>query len=106
MSNTGTHPTRAILVSKSDPDTILVARGSNGNIDTSTTQVSSGRSMIRSFSISKGLTTTHDYTTGGELIGWGLRNIVGMGEDPLGGIVCSPRGNRSTQITNCAGLKN
>ncbi|KAK4211854.1 L-sorbosone dehydrogenase [Rhypophila decipiens] len=86
MSNTGTHPTRAILVSKSDPDTIVVARGSNGNIDTSTTQTSSGRSMIRTFSISEGLTSVHQYTTGGELLGWGLRNIVGMGEDPLGGI--------------------
>lgn len=87
MSNTGTHPTRAILVSKASPDTIFVARGSNGNVDTATTATSSGRSMIRSFSISQSLSSVAQYTTGGELVGWGLRNIVGMGEDPLGGIV-------------------
>lgn len=85
MSNTGTHPTRAITASRSDPDIIYVARGSNGNIDTSTTAISGGRSIIRSFSISKGLQTAHQYTTGGDTTAWGLRNIVGMAEDPVFG---------------------
>ena len=84
MSNTGTHPTRAIAVSKVNPDTIMVARGSNGNIDTATTEQSSGRSMIKTFSISG---SNQQYTTGGEVLGWGLRNIVGLTEDPFGGVV-------------------
>lgn len=89
MSNQGSHPTRAILVSKSSPDVILVARGSNGNIDTATTSQSAGRSMIKAFNISRATTTPIDYVSGGEVLGWGLRNIVGMGEDPVyGGVVC------------------
>ena len=91
MAFQGTHPTRAIAVSKWSPDTILVARGSSSNIDTSTTTQTSARSMIKAFSISKGIQTAHNYNTGGEVLAWGLRNIVGMTEDPLfGGVVSSP----------------
>jgi len=85
------HPTRAILVSKFDPDKILVAVGSNGNIDTTTTSQTSGRSMIKVFSISETTKQSVQYNTGGKIVGWGLRNIVGIGEDPAyGGIVSSP----------------
>ncbi|OIW26202.1 soluble quino protein glucose dehydrogenase [Coniochaeta ligniaria NRRL 30616] len=88
MSNQG-HPTRALLVSKFNPDVIMVARGSNANIDTATTSQSAGRSMIKSFSISRATSTVIDYVSGGEVLGWGLRNIVGMGEDPVYGGVWS-----------------
>ncbi len=91
MAFQGTHPTRAIAVSKWSPDTILVARGSQANIDTTTTTQTSARSMIKAFSISQGMQTAHNYNTGGEVLAWGLRNIVGMTEDPLfGGIVSRP----------------
>ncbi|KAK0614683.1 soluble quino protein glucose/sorbosone dehydrogenase [Immersiella caudata] len=89
MSNTGTHPTRAILISKSSPDTLLVARGSNGNIDTATATLSTARSVIKTFSLSKVASSPADFATGGETLGWGLRNIVGMGEDPISGGVWS-----------------
>jgi glucose/arabinose dehydrogenase len=85
MSFQGTHPTRAIATSKWSPDTILVARGSQSNVDTSTTQQSAARSMIKSFSISQGMQTAYNYNTGGEVLAWGLRNIVGMSEDPAFG---------------------
>jgi glucose/arabinose dehydrogenase len=89
MSFQGTHPTRAIATSKWSPDTILVARGSMANVDTGTTQQSAGRSMIKTFSISQGMQTAHQYATGGEVLGWGLRNVVGLTEDPIhGGVVC------------------
>lgn len=88
MSFQGTHPTRAIATSKWDSDTIIVARGSQANIDTSTTDKAAARSMIKSFSISQGMQSAYDYNTAGEIIGWGLRNIVGMTEDPnFGGFV-------------------
>lgn len=91
MSFQGTHPTRAIATSKWDPDTIIVARGSQANIDTSTTDKAAARSMIKSFSISQGTQSAHNYNTAGEVIGWGLRNIVGMTEDPnFGGFVRVP----------------
>lgn len=88
MSNTGTHPTRAIYASKASPDTILVARGSNNNIDTTTTQQSTGRSIIKTFSISATSSSPAQYASQGQVLGWGLRNIVGMGEHPGdGGVV-------------------
>jgi hypothetical protein len=35
--------------------------------------------------------TAHNYQTGGEVLAWGLRNVVGMTEDPVyGGFVCLP----------------
>ncbi len=86
LQYSGPHPTRTILASKANPDVLFVARGSNANIDTQTTAESSGRCMIKQFSISKAMTSAVSYNNG-ETLGWGLRNIVGMGEDPWGGIV-------------------
>ncbi|KAL2268449.1 hypothetical protein VTJ83DRAFT_3295 [Remersonia thermophila] len=85
MSIQGTHPTRALATSKFSPDTLIVARGSANNIDAATTSQSSGRSMIKTFSISRVLQSPVDYTQGGEVLAWGLRNIVGMTEDPVYG---------------------
>jgi glucose/arabinose dehydrogenase len=82
------HPTRAILVSKFDPDKILVAVGSNSNIDQNALTQTGGRSMIKIFSIAETSAATANYNRDGKVLGWGLRNIVGMGEDPAyGGIV-------------------
>ncbi len=89
LGNNGPHPTRTILTSKSSPDTLLVARGSNANVDTQTSDKASGRCMIKAFSIKQITQAPATYTTGGEIIGWGLRNIVGMGEDPIFGGVWS-----------------
>ena len=89
LGNNGPHPTRTILTSKSSPDMLLVARGSNANVDTQTTDKGAGRCMIKSFSIKQIMQTPATYTTGGEIVGWGLRNIVGMGEDPVHGGVWS-----------------
>ncbi|KLU85301.1 hypothetical protein MAPG_04329 [Magnaporthiopsis poae ATCC 64411] len=89
MSNGGTHPTRAIFASKASPDTILVARGANNNIDTTTQQQSTGRGIIKSFSISATSSSPAQYASQGQVLGWGLRNIVGMGEHPGDGGVWS-----------------
>ncbi|KAL2194962.1 soluble quino protein glucose/sorbosone dehydrogenase [Corynascus similis CBS 632.67] len=87
MSVTGGHPTRTVTTSKWNPDIILVARGSLGNIDAPTTDQAVARSIIKSFSISEGLQTPLDYARDGEVLAWGLRNIVGVTEDPVfGGI--------------------
>ncbi|KAM7213102.1 soluble quino protein glucose dehydrogenase [Rhypophila decipiens] len=89
MQNNGPHPTRALLTSKFSPDTLLVAIGSNANVDTGSAQQSSGRCMIKAFSIKSVSTTPVAYATGGEILGWGLRNIVGMGEHPTTGGIWS-----------------
>ncbi|CAK7231190.1 hypothetical protein SBRCBS47491_007847 [Sporothrix bragantina] len=81
------HVTRTLLFSK-DPDagktTLLVARGSNENLDLNTTDISVGRSQIRAFDVGSNATSQfpYDYATNGTVIGWGLRNSVGLAEEP------------------------
>lgn len=83
----GGHSTRTVLTSKKNPDLLIVAVGSNANIDSATSQQSSGRSQLRIFSIAKISQASVAYTTG-DILGWGLRNSVGMTENPVnGGIV-------------------
>ncbi|KAI1134646.1 soluble quino protein glucose dehydrogenase [Hypoxylon sp. FL0543] len=87
----GGHTTRTLLVPASAPDTLLVSRGSNGNIDNATTDAAAGRSIIKMFSIPDLLASGNvtDFATGGEVLGWGLRNSVGLGEEPLTGGIYS-----------------
>ncbi|KAL2069968.1 hypothetical protein VTL71DRAFT_14648 [Oculimacula yallundae] len=81
------HTTRTLRIPKSKPDVLLVQRGSSGNIDSPTTGIDSGRSQTRIFNIASILTTPVDYSKSGDVLGWGLRNSVGLGEDPsTGGI--------------------
>jgi glucose/arabinose dehydrogenase len=94
MTNGGYHLTRTMIASKKSPGLLVIQRGSDGNVDAGTATIASGRSQVRVFNISA-LTTSAttaplDYSTSGEVLGWGLRNSVGWGEDPTtGGIVSS-----------------
>lgn len=84
------HVTRTLLLSRKSPDLLLVSRGSAGNMDMDTTEISSGRSQIRAFNISNVTDgEPYDYSTKGKVIGWGLRNSVGVGEDPVTGAIYS-----------------
>ncbi|KAF2254542.1 glucose sorbosone dehydrogenase [Trematosphaeria pertusa] len=87
MSNGG-HSTRTILTSKKNPDMLIVSVGSNANIDAATSQQSSGRSQLRIFSIEKVSQASVAYTAG-EILGWGLRNSVGVTENPVTGGIWS-----------------
>ena len=84
MSNSG-HSARTLLVPKSAPGTLLVHRGSSDNIDTAAGQIGTGRSQIRAFNITAIQSAPINYTDG-EVLAWGLRNTVGLGEDPWGGL--------------------
>lgn len=79
--SSGGHVTRTLLIPRSSPDLLLVSRGSDGNLDMDTRLVSGGKSMIRVFNITEASAEEVDYTTGGLLLGWGLRNSVGLAED-------------------------
>jgi glucose/arabinose dehydrogenase len=87
MSNSD-HTTRTLLISKKQPDTLLVSRGSNSNQDSAAANIDSGHSQIRSYNISqlsKG-DSPFDFLDG-HILGWGLRNSVGVVEHPsTGGI--------------------
>jgi len=85
MSNTD-HTTRTLLLSQKVPDMLLVSRGSNSNLDLLARQMNSGHSQIKAFNISS-VKQPYDFSNSGTLLGWGLRNSVGVAEHPqTGGI--------------------
>ena len=91
MTNGSFHWTRTLLISKFNPDLLLVSRGSEGNIDPLAEVMSSGHATIKYFSISKILQFPADHARDGTVLGWGLRNDVGVAEHPItGGIVSWP----------------
>ncbi|XWX00822.1 hypothetical protein V2A60_008844 [Cordyceps javanica] len=81
------HVSRTLLVPRHNSDLLLVSRGSNDNIDKETADIKSGRSQVRTFKIAdllKDGAEAVDYTAG-EVLGWGLRNSVGVADDPTNG---------------------
>jgi glucose/arabinose dehydrogenase len=88
MSNDD-HTTRTLMTSKKEPGILVVSRGSNSNIDLEAETLSSGHSQIKAYDLSNMTASSdpYDFTTSGRLLGWGLRNSVGVAEEPLiGGI--------------------
>ncbi|TQV98752.1 hypothetical protein V2A60_007545 [Cordyceps javanica] len=85
MKQTG-HVSRTLYVPPENPDLLLVLRGSNDNVDKDTARIESGRSQLRVFQIDDllGSKQAVDYTEG-DVMGWGLRNSVGVGQDPTTG---------------------
>ncbi len=83
MSNTD-HTTRTLLRSHAAPGQLLVSRGSSENLDADARDLASGHSQIRAFDLSGG-GQPYDYASGGRLVGWGLRNSVGLAEEPRTG---------------------
>ncbi|KAK4200808.1 hypothetical protein QBC40DRAFT_339512 [Triangularia verruculosa] len=94
MTNTD-HVTRTLFLSPSNPDLLLVSRGSAENIDPLSIPLENGISQIRAFNISN-LTSSsspYNYATDGLLIGWGLRNSVGIASHPVTGGLFSVENN-------------
>lgn len=90
MSN-GDHTTRTLLMSDKQPGMLVVSRGSNSNVDIEAETLASGRSQIRAFDLSNFTSDSkpYEFTSSGTLLGWGLRNSVGIAEEPLTGGVYS-----------------
>ncbi|POR34603.1 L-sorbosone dehydrogenase [Tolypocladium paradoxum] len=87
----GGHATRTLLVPQHNPNLLVVSRGSDGNIDSGTTDIKSARSQIRTFEIDallEGGAKAVPYASGA-VLGWGLRNSVGVAEDPTTGYIWS-----------------
>ena len=83
------HTSRTLLMSSRQPGTLVVSRGSSSNFDLKAQDVSSGISQIRAFDINAVPDTPYDYASQGRLLGWGLRNSVGVAEEPLTGGIYS-----------------
>ncbi|KAJ2906431.1 hypothetical protein MKZ38_001791 [Zalerion maritima] len=91
MQQGGYDQTRILLVPKTDTSALLVSTGSDGNIDSPTAQIES----IMSSPV--------DYTAG-DVPGWGLRNSVGVGENPIdGGIAPGVHDDDPAEVLNYHG---
>jgi glucose/arabinose dehydrogenase len=93
------HTSRTLLLSQKAPGIILINRGSNSNIDPEAADITTGHSQIKAFNLTN-LTSTsdpYDFNTAGLLLGWGLRNDVGIDEEPLTGGIYSVE-NSADQI--------
>lgn len=90
----GDQVTRTILASQLVPGTIIVSKGSGGSVDQAR-NVSSGLGQVKAFNLGS-LTSTsepYDFSTSGQLLGWGLYNAVGLAEHPeTGGIFSMDNG--------------
>lgn len=83
MSGT-THSTRTLHIPPLHPNLLVVSRGSNGNLDASAASISSGHSQVKVFDLTRVPSGGYDFTTGGGLLAFGVRNEVGVTSDAMG----------------------
>lgn len=85
------HITRTLLVAQRfSKGQLLVSRGSADNIDAEARILSSGHSQLKLFDLSAlpsggGNESAFDFTRDGKILAWGLRNSVGVAEEPTTG---------------------
>ncbi|KAL8686941.1 MAG: hypothetical protein Q9218_006750 [Villophora microphyllina] len=84
----GDHITRTLLMAKKQQNTLIVSRGSESNVDFNSLDLSTGHCQIKSFPVQDGK-ATQNFNTTGKLLGWGLRNSVGVAEHPTTGGIYS-----------------
>ena len=85
----GDHITRTLLFAKKQENTLIVSRGSESNVDMASLDLTTGHCQIKSFAVHNGSATPQNFNTTGKLLGWGLRNSVGVAEHPLTGGIYS-----------------
>jgi glucose/arabinose dehydrogenase len=76
------HVTRTLLMAEGTSNSLIVSRGSFANIDPQAAQNGTGHSTVKMFDISKVGGNPYDYDSSGTLLGWGLRNDVGLAQHP------------------------
>ncbi|OBS22570.1 hypothetical protein FPOA_08906 [Fusarium poae] len=91
MDGSATHSTRTLTIPLAgNPNLLLVAGGSDGNLDSETVNKDVVRSQVRVFKIDEMLAADAPLEYGeASLLGWGLRNSVGWAEDPATGHIWS-----------------
>lgn len=83
------HTTRTLLLSRSAPGLLVVTRGSTSNIDVLASDISTGHSQIKAFNLTNMTSQPYDFTSDGLLLAWGVRNDVGIDEEPITGGIYS-----------------
>ena len=74
----GTHPTRTLTISKKNPNLLVVSHGSNNNFDYAAEDPATGRACVKVFDISKAPAGGYNYAKEGYMMGYGLRNEIGI----------------------------
>ena len=67
---------------------MLVSWGSNGNVDPQARDPSTGYSTVKAFNITD-TSTVYNYADDGIMVGWGLRNSIGLAQNPVTGGIFS-----------------
>ncbi|PGG98607.1 hypothetical protein AJ79_08811 [Helicocarpus griseus UAMH5409] len=75
------HITRTLMMRPDQPNLLLVSHGSNGNFDDGTELPETGRACMKVFDISQAPPNGYNYVTDGYMMGYGLRNEVGVALD-------------------------
>lgn len=94
---TADHTTRTLLLSRKANGTLVVTRGSTSNIDLEAESLGTGHSQIKSFDLNN-RNGYYNFNSDGTLLGWGLRNDVGVDEEPIQGGLYSVE-NSADEIT-------
>ena len=81
----GDHTTRTILYPLHVEGMLVVAKGSGSNLDYGATSSNTGISQVKAFSLAVVPHEGWNYASDGTMLGWGLRNEVGVGEHPTTG---------------------
>lgn len=98
------HVSRTLLLSQKADNSLVVSRGSGENLDFGAAQLDSGISQIRAFDIGKlPKGRPYNYPSEGRLMGWGLRNSVGVAEHPITGGIYSGMTCHLVRLFPCAG---
>ncbi|KAF4556607.1 Hypothetical protein D9617_1g084850 [Elsinoe fawcettii] len=79
------HSTRTLELSRSSPGMLIVSFGSQSNLDPLAIDgINTGSASVKAFNLTN-RTDTYTYQRDGLLLGWGLRNEVGIAEHPTSG---------------------
>jgi glucose/arabinose dehydrogenase len=84
---------------------LVVSRGSGPNVDPAALDINTAISTIKAFNITNATDQGYSYIKDGLLLGWGLRNSVGVGEEPVTGGIYSVENSvdnfqRGTELIN------
>lgn len=77
---------------------MVINRGSFSNFDSQALDITTGVSQIKAFNISNVTDTPYQFNSSGLMLGWGLRNNVGIAEEPVTGGIYSVE-NSADQVT-------
>lgn len=78
MYNGGAHTTRTLLIGAHAPNLLVVSHGSNDNWDYAASNPKTGRAIVKVFDLSAVPASGYNYVSGGYVMGYGMRNEVGI----------------------------